>query len=236
MAVSAAGENMSEIEIPKRITNWINGEQRSALTGEWLSKYSPASGQEICQLARSGAEDVDAAVTAAVAAQSAWADMPAVQRGLVLHEIVKGLQTHREEMAQVVASETGKAISEARGETEGAIQQGLFMAGEGQRLYGRTTTSGVANKYAMTVRQPVGVAGLIIAANTPVANVAWKVFPALLCGNAVVLKAAEDTPGHAAQVRDGRIIGMYADEHACFLRNGRDFPNKGSVIIPDLLL
>jgi acyl-CoA reductase-like NAD-dependent aldehyde dehydrogenase len=73
----------------------------------------------------------------------------------------------------------------------------VFMAGEGQRLYGRTTTSGAVNKYAMTIRQPVGVAGLIIAANTPIANVAWKVFPALICGNAAVLKAAEDTPATA---------------------------------------
>src|SRR5687767_15508502 len=71
------------------------------------------------------------------------------------------------------------------------------MAGEGQRLYGRTTTSGAVNKYAMTIRQPVGVAGLIIAANTPIANAAWKVFPALVCGNAAVLKAAEDTPATA---------------------------------------
>lgn len=188
---------MTEIEIPNQIANWINGEQVGAQGKEWLSKYSPASGQEIYQLARSGPEDVDAAVTAAITAHSAWSDMPAVQRGLVLHEIAKGLQTHREEMAQLVARETGKALKEARGETDGAIQQGLFMAGEGQRLYGRTTTSGVANKYAMTVRQPVGVAGLIIAANTPIANVAWKVFPALICGNAVVLKAAEDTPATA---------------------------------------
>ena len=188
---------MNEIVIPKKITNWINGEQHNAQSAEWLPKFSPATGEEIYQLARSAAVDVDTAVNVAMKAQPAWADTPAVQRGLVLHEIVKGLQNHREEMAQVVASETGKALKEARGETEGAIQQGLFMAGEGQRLYGRTTTSGVANKYAMTVRQPVGVAGLIIAANTPIANVAWKVFPALVCGNAVVLKAAEDTPATA---------------------------------------
>ena len=71
------------------------------------------------------------------------------------------------------------------------------MAGEGRRLYGRTTTSAVPNKYAMTVRHPLGVAGLIIAANTPIANVAWKVFPALICGNTAVLKAAEDTPATA---------------------------------------
>ena len=188
---------MNKIEIPYQILNWISGEQRSALSNEWLSKYSPASGKEISQLARSGSDDVNEAIKAAMVAQVAWADMPAVQRGMVLLEIVKGLQGRREEMAQVVARETGKSLKEARGETEGAIQQGLFMAGEGQRLYGRTSTSGVVNKYAMTVRQPLGVAGLIIAANTPIANVAWKVFPALICGNTVVLKAAEDTPATA---------------------------------------
>ena len=197
MVVSVVGDRMSTLGIPEKITNWVNGEQRKAKSAEWLPKYSPATGKEIYQLARSASDDIDVAVKAAVLAQPAWADMPAVQRGLVLHEIVKELQSRREEMAQVVAQETGKSLKEARGETDGAIQQGLFMAGEGQRLYGRTTTSGVANKYAMTVRQPVGVAGLIIAANTPIANVAWKVFPALVCGNAVVLKAAEDTPATA---------------------------------------
>jgi aldehyde dehydrogenase (NAD+) len=79
----------------------------------------------------------------------------------------------------------------------GAVQQGLFMAGEGMRLYGRTTTSGTPHRQAMTVRTPLGVAGLIAAGNTPIANVSWKVFPALVCGNAAVLKAAEDTPATA---------------------------------------
>jgi aldehyde dehydrogenase (NAD+) len=89
------------------------------------------------------------------------------------------------------------SFNAAIGETGGAIAQGEFTAGEGRRFYGRTTTSAVSNKYAMTIRQPLGVAGLIIAANTPIANVAWKVFPALICGNSAVLKAAEDTPGTA---------------------------------------
>ena len=71
---------------------------------------------------------------------------------------------------------------------------GYFVAGEGRRLYGKTTTSAVPNRQAMITRQPLGVAGLIIAANTPIANVAWKVFPALVCGNAAVLKDSEDTP------------------------------------------
>jgi aldehyde dehydrogenase (NAD+) len=97
----------------------------------------------------------------------------------------------------VVALETGKSFKDARGETGGAIALAHFYAAEGQRLYGRTTTSGVRHRQAMTVREPMGVAGLIVAANTPIANVAWKLFPALVCGNAAVLKAAEDTPATA---------------------------------------
>jgi aldehyde dehydrogenase (NAD+) len=146
-------------------------------------------------VARSGKDDVDAAVAAAVAAQGAWAATPAVQRGLVLHRICNALEAHQQDLAEMVARETGKSPKEALGEAGGAIALGRFFAGEGQRLYGRTTTSGAPDKYAMTVRQPCGVAGLIIAANTPIANSAWKVFPALICGNAAVLKGAEDTPG-----------------------------------------
>lgn len=116
------------------------------------------------------------------------------------------MRKYQEEIASIVSLETGMSFKQALGETGGAIAQGEFMAGEGRRLYGRTTTSGVPNKYAMVVRQPLGVAGLIIAANTPIANVAWKVFPALICGNAAVLKAAEDTPA------TGWIVGRIAKE------------------------
>jgi alpha-ketoglutaric semialdehyde dehydrogenase len=138
--------------------------------------------------------DVENVVWAALRAQIAWAAMPAVQRGLVLHRVCNALEARQQELAEIVAKETGKSPKEAFGEAGGAIALGRFFAGEGQRLYGRTTTSGAPDKYAMTVRQPCGVAGLIIAANTPIANTAWKVFPALICGNAAVLKAAEDTP------------------------------------------
>jgi len=98
------------------------------------------------------------------------------------------------------------SFSAAMGETAAAIAQGEFMAGEGRRFYGRTTTSATVNKYASIIRQPMGVAGLIIAANTPIANIAWKVFPALICGNSVVLKAAEDTPATAW------LFGLIAEE------------------------
>lgn len=180
-----------------KISNWINGQECPALSGEWFDKLDPSNGKLLYRVARSRVADVVQAVEAAKRAQPAWVDTPPVQRGLLLHKIVVGMQNRQSEIAKIVAAETGKSYKDALGETGGAIQLGLFYASEGQRLYGRTTTSGAPNKYALTVRQPIGVAGLIIAANTPIANVAWKVFPALICGNTTVLKAAEDTPATA---------------------------------------
>ncbi len=180
--------------IPSLLPNWIGGKQTTAASGVAFDKLKPHDATLYCRVTRSGQPEIDAAVAAARSAQVAWADTPAVKRGEILHEIVLRMKAATEDLARVVTDETGKSFKDAKGETGGAIQLGLFYASEGQRLYGRTTTSGTPNKYAMTVRQPIGVAGLIIAANTPIANVAWKVFPALICGNAVVLKAAEDTP------------------------------------------
>ncbi len=190
--------NMSnKYQLPETVLNWIGGVEVSAVDEETFEKLSPHSGKPICKVARSKSMDVEKAVAVAKKSQTAWADTPAVQRGHVLHQICNALELHQTDIAQIVAQETGKSFMEASGETAAAISLGRFYAGEGQRLYGRTTTSGAENKYASTVRQPCGIAGLIIAANTPIANVAWKVFPALICGNSVVLKAAEDTPATA---------------------------------------
>jgi aldehyde dehydrogenase (NAD+) len=183
--------------IPEFVPNWIDGRSVPAAAGETFEKFDPATGRPLCTAARSRAADVAAAVAAAKAAQPAWGATPAVSRGLVLHEMVKLMQARAGEIAEIVHLETGKKLSDARGETAGAAQLGLFYASEGQRLYGRTCQTATPTRFSMTVRQPVGVAGLIIAANTPIANVAWKVFPALVCGNGVVLKAAEDTPATA---------------------------------------
>ncbi len=183
--------------ISEKIPNWIGGKERPAKADEWFDKLDPSNGKLLTRAARSRTDDVAASVKAAVDAFPAWSDTPAVQRGLLLHKIVVEMQNRQEEIARIVAAETGKSYKEALGEAGGAIQCGLFYASEGQRLYGRTTTSGTPNKYAMTIRQPIGVAGLIIAANTPIANVAWKIFPALICGNTAILKASEDTPATA---------------------------------------
>ena len=178
----------------KTIANVIDGREVEAGSGESFEKLAPATGEPLSTIARSGSADVDAAVAAATAAQPAWAEQTVAGRGAVLRRIAQLLERDAEAIAEIVAAETGKAPGEARGEVGAAIEMGYFVAGEGRRFYGRTTTSAVANRQAMTIRQPLGVAGLIIAANTPIANVAWKVFPALLCGNGVVLKPSENTP------------------------------------------
>jgi aldehyde dehydrogenase (NAD+) len=188
---------MHHKRIPSVVPNWIDGKEHPAQSGDTFDKLSPATGQLVCRVARSREADVQAAVASAQKAQPAWADLTPVRRGDILHDVALALRERREEMAAAVSQETGMSFKQALGETDGAVAQGVFTAGEGRRLYGRTTTSGTPNKYNQTVRQPIGVAGLIIAANTPIANVAWKVFPALICGNSAVLKAAEDTPATA---------------------------------------
>lgn len=192
--------------LPEQVLNWVGGQEVAAADGGRFTKLRPSDGAPLCEVARSRAADVAAAVAAARAAQPGWAATPAVQRGLLLHALVVRMEQQREQIARIVAAETGKSYKEALGEVGAAVQCGLFYASEGQRLYGRTTTSGTPNKYAMTVRMPIGVAGLIIAANTPIANVAWKIFPAMICGNTAVLKAAEDTPATAW------IVGKLAQE------------------------
>ncbi|MCE7873439.1 aldehyde dehydrogenase [bacterium CPR1] len=183
--------------VPAQIGNWIQDRLGSSESEDWLEKRNPATGGVLFQAARSGAQVVSRAVQAAVTAQATWGRVPGVQRGEVLFEMAARLQQRRDDMARLVALETGKSMRDALGETDGAVALGRFMAGEGQRLYGRTTTSRMENRLAMTVRQPIGVAGLIVPANTPIANLAWKIFPALICGNAAVVKASEDAPATA---------------------------------------
>ncbi len=182
---------MSELRF---VPNVIGGEEAGAADGESLEKLAPATGEAISRYARSKRADTERAIEAAVDAQPAWALRPLPERGAVLRRVAQLLERDREQVAALVAEETGKSPKDARGETDGAIELGYFIAGEGRRSYGRTLPSATPNRDAVTLRQPLGVAGLIIAANTPIANVAWKVFPALLCGNAAVLKASEDTP------------------------------------------
>jgi len=185
---------MSMKQALERIANWIGGQERIPVSNEWLDKYTPHDGSLLSLVAASSAQDVDHAVIAAEEAFSSWSGLPPVRRGQILADVVAAMRRHFDELAQCIAVETGKPPQDAKGETAGAIQLAEYFAGEGMRLHGRSLTSGTPGKYSHTVRQPRGVAGLIVPANTPIANIAWKSFPALVCGNTVVLKAAEDAP------------------------------------------
>src|SRR5437867_1915247 len=133
---------MARQSFPAEIGNWIGG-QEIACSVEFFEKRNPADGTILSRVVRSRAQDVLLAVEAANAAQPAWADVPPVRRGEILLDVALALKDRREEVARVVAAETGKSYKDALGESNGAIALGIFMAGEGQRLYGRTTTSGV---------------------------------------------------------------------------------------------
>lgn len=176
------------------ISNWIRGQECQSESAAWLEKYNPHDGELLCKVAASSAEDTHSAVTAASDSFAAWSELTPVRRGQILTDIVAVLKSNADELAEIIAVETGKPPQDAKGETAGAIQLAEFFAGEGMRLNGRSLTSGMPCKYSHTVRQPRGIAGLIVPANTPIANIAWKSFPALICGNTVVLKAAEDAP------------------------------------------
>lgn len=155
---------------------------------------NPHSGEKIAELSLADPETAAAAIDIARAAQPAWARLPAPARGAILHRAANLIEARAGELSEIVAREAGKSMRDARGETAAAVACARFFAGEGQRLFGRTMPSGAPGKSALTVRQPCGVAALITAANTPAPNFAWKVFPALICGNAVVLKPSEETP------------------------------------------
>lgn len=177
-----------------RIQNWINGQKSPPESDGWLDKFNPHTGEPLCLVADSIATDTQRAVTAAANAFTAWSEFTPVKRGQILTEIVVAMKRRADELADCIAVETGKPPQDAKGEVGGAILLAEYFAGEGMRLHGRSLTSGTPGKSSHTVRQPRGIAGLIVPANTPIANIAWKTFPALICGNTVVMKAAEDAP------------------------------------------
>lgn len=177
-----------------KIPNWINGQAVKPADDAWLNKFNPHNGQLLYHVADSSAQDTGRAIAAASEAFSSWAEMTPIRRGQILSDIVAAMKRRADTLAGCIALETGKPPQDAKGETSGAIMQAEYFAGEGMRLFGKSLTSGTPGKYSHTVRQPRGIAGLIVPANTPIANIAWKTFPALICGNTVVLKAAEDSP------------------------------------------
>jgi acyl-CoA reductase-like NAD-dependent aldehyde dehydrogenase len=143
---------------------------------------------------RSGAEDVDRAVEAAKSAYEDWRLVPAPRRGEILFRFGQLLAEHKDELALLMSREMGKVLPEAAGDVQEAIDMSYYMGGEGRRLFGQTTPSELPDKFNMSIRQPIGVIGVITPWNFPIAIPSWKIAPALVCGNTVVFKPATDTP------------------------------------------
>ena len=181
--------------------NYIDGRWVPSATGETFLDINPARPDEVIgEFQRSGPGDIDAAVTAAALAQEEWRRTPAPLRGEIVARATRMLAEGKPELAEGITREMGKVLVDSEYDVQGAIISGEYMAGEGRRMFGDTVPSGLPNRLAMTVREPVGVVAIITPWNLPMLMPAWKLFPALVCGNTVVVKPAEDTPFTAVKL------------------------------------
>lgn len=180
---------------PRVFKNFINGEWVESRSGKAYENRNPANTDELVGMfVASNQEDVDLAVAAAKEAYKTWRLVPAPKRAEILFRAAELLVQRKEEFSKDMTREMGKVLAETRGDVQETIDMTYYMAGEGRRLFGQTTPSELPNKFAMSMRQSIGVCGMITPWNFPMAIPSWKTMPALVSGNTVVLKPAEDTP------------------------------------------
>ncbi|HKD16423.1 MAG TPA: aldehyde dehydrogenase family protein [Thermoanaerobaculia bacterium] len=176
-------------------SNFIGGKWVPAASGQTFEDRNPADRDDVVGLfPKSGKADVDAAVAAAKKAFPGWRNTPAPRRAEILYAAGEILKRDKEKLARLMTREMGKVLAETRGDVQEAIDMAFLAAGEGRRLFGFTTPSELPNKWAMCVRQPVGVCAFVTPWNFPMAIPAWKSMAALIAGNTIVIKPATDTP------------------------------------------
>ena len=175
--------------------NFIAGEWCESTSGATFESRNPADTRDVIGRFQQGtAADVAMAVSAAWAARPMWQRTPAPKRGEILYAFGALMAEHKERLARAMTREMGKVLSEARGDVQEGIDIAYLMAGEGRRMFGDTTPSELPDKWAMSIRQPIGIAGIITPWNFPMAIPCWKMMPALVTGNVVIFKPASDTP------------------------------------------
>jgi len=180
--------------------NHIDGKWLAASSGKTFENRNPANRDDLIgHFPASDTADVDAAVEVAKKAFAGWRLVPAPKRGELLYRVGEILKKYKEDLARIETREMGKILKETRGDVQEGIDCAFYVAGEGRRLFGETTPAELPNKFAMSVRAPIGVCALITPWNFPLAIPTWKLFPALICGNTVILKPAEDTPQTAGR-------------------------------------
>jgi acyl-CoA reductase-like NAD-dependent aldehyde dehydrogenase len=181
--------------------NHINGSWTSAIDGKTFENRNPANWDEIIGIfPDSNQKDVDEAVRSAAAAFDTWRLKPAPERGAILKRVGDLLSEHKLEIARLMTREMGKVLAETLGDVQEGIDTAYYAAAESRRLFGHTVPSELPNKFNMSIRLPIGVAGVITPWNFPMAIPTWKIFPALVCGNTVVFKPASDVPATASKL------------------------------------
>ena len=186
----------------KVLKNFIDGEWVESSTGETFEDRNPADTRDVVGIFQKSAKaDVDAAVDAAKRAFAKWRLVPAPRRAEMVFRAAEILIGRKEDHARDMTREMGKVLNETRGDVQEAIDAAYYNAGEGRRLFGPTVPSELPNKFAMAVRQPIGVCGMITPWNFPMAISSWKLLPAVVCGNTCVIKPAQDTPLSTFQSR-----------------------------------
>jgi aldehyde dehydrogenase (NAD+) len=174
---------------------FVAGEWVDSMSGETFESRNPADRRDVIgRFAKGNAADTAMAIRAADMALPMWRRTPAPKRGEILYRFAELMAQHKERLARAMTREMGKVLAEARGDVQEGIDIAYLMAGEGRRLLGDTTPSELPDKWAMSIRAPIGVAGIITPWNFPMAIPCWKMMPALVAGNTVVFKPASDTP------------------------------------------
>src|SRR5690554_6552778 len=168
--------------------NLINGEWKESSTGETFERKNPATGELVGTYTKGSAQDVDEAVAAANEAFKSWRLFPAPKRGEIRFRAAQILEQRKHELAAEMTEEMGKVLDETKGDVQETIDITYYMAGEGRRMFGDTVQSEMRNKFQMSVRKPLGVVGMITPWNFPMAIPSWKMMPALIAGNTVVIK------------------------------------------------
>ena len=181
--------------------NYINGQWVESVSGRTYTITNPANTKTVLgTFQMSVVDDANLAIDAAHAALPAWSSMPAPQRASILYRAVEIMRERQDDIARTITLEEGKPLPDAQGEVRRAMNITEYAAGEGRRLFGYTTPSEIPNTVAYTTRRPVGVVGIITPWNFPIAIPAWKMAPALICGNTLIFKPASSTPLSAAKL------------------------------------
>ena len=179
---------------PKKVFHWIDGKEVRPATGKFFPKMNPATGEVLSFVAKGDKRDAEKALKSAEREFAVWSEMTVVKRAEILRDAVLQMRERKDELAEIVALESGKSKKSSLGEVDAAIECGFFFVGEGRRFFGIVLPTAVPNRRVKLIREPVGIGALITPFNNPAAGVAWKLFPALLCGNAVIVKSHEYTP------------------------------------------